>query len=62
MNTMWKIGQLRQEKPVVSTVDCFDKLRVPPDHVSRSPSDTYYVNADYVLRTHTSAALLVLFT
>ncbi|CAJ1405749.1 unnamed protein product [Effrenium voratum] len=44
-----------QEKPVVNTVDCFDKLRVPPDHVSRSPSDTYYVNADYVLRTHTSA-------
>mmetsp|Transcript_94946 Transcript_94946/g.116269 ORF Transcript_94946/g.116269 Transcript_94946/m.116269 type:complete len:467 (+) Transcript_94946:76-1476(+) len=43
------------EKPVVSTVECFDKLRVPPDHVSRSPSDTYYVNADYVLRTHTSA-------
>ena len=35
------------EKPVVSTVECFDKLRVPPDHVSRSPSDTYYVNADY---------------
>lgn len=36
---------------MVNTVDCFDKLRVPPDHVSRSPSDTYYVNADYVLRT-----------
>lgn len=32
---------------MVSTVECFDKLRVPPDHVSRSPSDTYYVNADY---------------
>ena len=43
------------EKPVVNTVDCFDKLRVPPDHPSRSPSDTYYVNKDYVLRTHTSA-------
>lgn len=23
------------EKPVVSTVDCFDKLRVPPDHATR---------------------------
>eukprot|EP00441_Pelagodinium_beii_P037207 CAMPEP_0197644568 /NCGR_PEP_ID=MMETSP1338-20131121/17498_1 /TAXON_ID=43686 ORGANISM="Pelagodinium beii, Strain RCC1491" /NCGR_SAMPLE_ID=MMETSP1338 /ASSEMBLY_ACC=CAM_ASM_000754 /LENGTH=467 /DNA_ID=CAMNT_0043217987 /DNA_START=60 /DNA_END=1463 /DNA_ORIENTATION=+ len=44
-----------QEVPIVSTVDCFDKLRVPPDHISRSPSDTYYVNADMVLRTHTSA-------
>ena len=43
------------EKPVVNTVDCFDKLRVPPEHPSRSPSDTYYVNKDYVLRTHTSA-------
>ena len=43
------------EKPVVNTVDCFDKLRVPPEHPSRSPSDTYYVNKDHVLRTHTSA-------
>eukprot|EP00442_Polarella_glacialis_P008960 CAMPEP_0115113642 /NCGR_PEP_ID=MMETSP0227-20121206/41513_1 /TAXON_ID=89957 /ORGANISM="Polarella glacialis, Strain CCMP 1383" /LENGTH=500 /DNA_ID=CAMNT_0002513751 /DNA_START=59 /DNA_END=1561 /DNA_ORIENTATION=- len=44
-----------QEHPVVSTADCFDKLRVPPEHPSRSPSDTYYVNKDMVLRTHTSA-------
>jgi len=41
--------------PVVGTTQCFDDLRVPPEHPSRSPSDTYYVNKDMVLRTHTSA-------
>lgn len=44
-----------QDKPVVTTQQCFDDLLVAPDHVSRSPSDTYYVNADMILRTHTSA-------
>jgi phenylalanyl-tRNA synthetase alpha chain len=34
--------------PVVKTVNCFDKLRVGPDHVSRQPSDTYYLNEDTV--------------
>lgn len=41
--------------PIVSTTNNFDLLRIPPDHVSRLPSDTYYLNADTVLRTHTSA-------
>jgi len=41
--------------PVVATKKCFDDLRVEPDHPSRSPSDTYYVNAQTVLRPHTSA-------
>jgi phenylalanyl-tRNA synthetase alpha chain len=41
--------------PIVSTTDCFDMLRIPPDHVSRKMSDTYYVNRDTVLRPHTSA-------
>lgn len=41
--------------PVVSTVDCFDLLRIPADHVSRSASDTYYWNRETVLRPHTSA-------
>eukprot|EP00929_Paragymnodinium_shiwhaense_P012787 TRINITY_DN120680_c0_g1_i1.p1 TRINITY_DN120680_c0_g1~~TRINITY_DN120680_c0_g1_i1.p1 ORF type:complete len:490 (+),score=134.90 TRINITY_DN120680_c0_g1_i1:165-1472(+) len=44
-----------REEPIVSTNECFDKLRIPPGHPGRSPSDTYYVNADTVLRTHTSA-------
>ncbi|KAI3646793.1 hypothetical protein MP228_009721 [Amoeboaphelidium protococcarum] len=41
--------------PVVSAVQNFDQLLVPTDHVSRSKSDTYYVNEKYLLRTHTSA-------
>jgi len=44
-----------KEVAVVDTISCFDKLRVPPDHPSRAPTDTYYVNANHVLRTHTSA-------
>ena len=41
--------------PIVSTERNFDTLRIPPDHVSRSPQDTYYLNRETVLRTHTSA-------
>jgi len=43
------------ESPVVDLNANFDSLLIPPDHVSRSKSDTYYVNKDYVLRSHTSA-------
>ena len=39
----------------VSVRDNFDLLRIPVDHPSRSRSDTYYVDEDRVLRTHTSA-------
>lgn len=41
--------------PVVSLVDNFDSLLISSDHVSRSKSDTYYVNSDFLLRSHTSA-------
>ena len=34
--------------PIVDTENCFDKLRVGVDHVSRQPSDTYYLNEDTV--------------
>uniref|UniRef100_A0AC34Q044 Phenylalanyl-tRNA synthetase n=1 Tax=Panagrolaimus sp. JU765 TaxID=591449 RepID=A0AC34Q044_9BILA len=40
---------------VVSVFENFDSLLTPLDHVSRRPSDTYYVNKDYCLRAHTSA-------
>ena len=30
-------------------------MLVPKDHISRSVNDTYYVNADSVLRWHTAA-------
>jgi phenylalanyl-tRNA synthetase alpha chain len=41
--------------PVVSVDENFDKLLIPVEHPSRSKSDTYYINKDTVLRTHTSA-------
>ena len=40
-------------RPIVSTHANFDSVLVPPDHVSRSPNDTYYVAADQVLRCDT---------
>ena len=41
--------------PVVDLLTNFDTLLIPENHVSRSKSDTYYVNSNYVLRSHTSA-------
>ncbi|KAI5863470.1 phenylalanyl-tRNA synthetase [Durotheca rogersii] len=41
--------------PVVSTLQNFDSLGFPKDHPGRSKSDTYYVNSETLLRTHTSA-------
>ncbi|KAI1745434.1 phenylalanyl-tRNA synthetase mitochondrial precursor [Xylaria scruposa] len=41
--------------PVVTTHQNFDSLGFPKDHTGRAKSDTYYVNCDTLLRTHTSA-------
>ena len=41
--------------PVVTTEQNFDSLLVPPDHITRSRSDNYYINRAHVLRAHTSA-------
>ncbi|KAL1901376.1 phenylalanyl-tRNA synthetase alpha subunit, mitochondrial [Sporothrix stenoceras] len=41
--------------PVVSTFQNFDSLGFAPDHPGRARSDTYYVNSNTLLRTHTSA-------
>lgn len=43
------------ESPVVTLKDNFDSLLIPENHVSRSKSDTYYVNSTHLLRSHTSA-------
>ncbi|KAL3421876.1 phenylalanyl-tRNA synthetase [Phlyctema vagabunda] len=43
------------EYPVVSTYRNFDSLGFPDDHPGRSKTDTYYINKETVLRTHTSA-------
>lgn len=42
-------------EPVVSKYENFDVLGFPEDHVGRSKTDTYYLNKETLLRTHTSA-------
>ncbi|KAI0011669.1 phenylalanyl-tRNA synthetase mitochondrial precursor [Xylariaceae sp. FL0662B] len=41
--------------PVVTTHQNFDSLGFPKDHPGRAKSDTYYINEETLLRTHTSA-------
>jgi phenylalanyl-tRNA synthetase alpha chain len=41
--------------PIVTTHQNFDSLGFPEDHPGRSKTDTYYINKQTVLRTHTSA-------
>ncbi|QDS73646.1 hypothetical protein FKW77_002383 [Venturia effusa] len=41
--------------PVVTTAQNFDSLGIPLGHSGRSRTDTYYINKETVLRTHTSA-------
>jgi phenylalanyl-tRNA synthetase alpha chain len=41
--------------PVVTPAQNFDSLGFPADHPGRSVTDSYYVNKDCMLRTHTSA-------
>lgn len=42
-------------EPIVSTKKNFDDLGFPQNHPGRSKTDTYYLNKDTLLRTHTSA-------
>ncbi|KAJ2008898.1 phenylalanyl-tRNA synthetase alpha subunit, mitochondrial [Coemansia thaxteri] len=46
--------------PVVTTQQNFDSLGFSADHPGRSRTDTYYINQDTLLRTHTSAHQLQL--
>jgi len=41
--------------PIVTTAQNFDSLGFPLEHVGRNRTDTYYINKETVLRTHTSA-------
>jgi len=41
--------------PIVTTIQNFNDLLVPDDHVSRQKSETYYLNENEILRAHTSA-------
>ena len=51
-NEFIKFDHLNKE---VSTVDNFDLLLISKDHPARGLSDTYYLDENTVLRTHTSA-------
>lgn len=42
-------------RPIVTTFQNFDVLGFPEDHPGRSKLDTYYLNKEHLLRTHTSA-------
>ena len=39
---------------VVGTYETFDVFNFAPDHPARSKSDTYFVNEEKILRTHTT--------
>lgn len=41
--------------PVVTPARNFDDLSFPADHPGRALTDSYYINKEYMLRTHTSA-------
>jgi len=48
-------AHLSSVHPVVTPAQNFDLLGFPPDHPGRSVTDSYYINKDCMLRTHTSA-------
>lgn len=41
--------------PLVTPFKNFDELSFPADHPGRAVTDSYYINKDLMLRTHTSA-------
>ena len=53
--TNYKFETFDDLNSIVSIKDNFDNLLIPMEHPARSKSDTYYLNENYVLRTHTSA-------
>lgn len=51
------LTRIEIDNPYVSIENNFDKLRVPQDHPSRSPTDTYYKDDETCLRTHMTCYL-----
>lgn len=51
---MFEKFDVMQFPEAVSVKNNFDLLNSPPDHPSRKETDTYYINPEYVLRTHTT--------
>lgn len=48
-------SHLSSFSPIVTPFKNFDELSFPIDHPGRQLSDSYYINKDLMLRTHTSA-------
>ncbi|GAA5963762.1 hypothetical protein JCM21900_000822 [Sporobolomyces salmonicolor] len=48
-------AHLNSLSPIVTVQQNFDDLGFPKDHPGRSLTDSYYLNRDHMLRTHTSA-------
>ncbi|KAG5635836.1 hypothetical protein H0H81_009976 [Sphagnurus paluster] len=48
-------AHLSSLSPLVTPYKNFDELSFPKDHPGRAVTDSYYVNKDMMLRTHTSA-------
>lgn len=51
------LPKIEIDNPYISTEYNFDRLRVPTDHPSRRPSDTFYKSDLEVLRTHMTCYL-----
>lgn len=51
------LAKIEIDNPLVSVENNFDRLRVPKDHPSRSPTDTFYKSENEVLRTHMTCYL-----
>lgn len=47
-------AHLSSLSPLVTPFQNFDELSFPADHPGRSVTDSYYINRDLMLRTHTS--------
>ncbi|KAG6890689.1 hypothetical protein C0995_005062 [Termitomyces sp. Mi166 len=48
-------SHLSSLSPLVTPYKNFDELSFPKDHPGRAVTDSYYINKDLMLRTHTSA-------
>ncbi|KAI0006032.1 phenylalanyl-tRNA synthetase [Russula compacta] len=48
-------AHLSSLSPIVTPYQNFDSLSFPADHPGRAKSDSYYINRNVMLRTHTSA-------
>lgn len=51
----YKFNKFEHLSPIVTVKQNFDDLLIPQEHPARNKSDTYYLNENEVLRTHTSA-------